>query len=107
MREKVVFPSYSSAIFPSPPLHDFRFGYVTKVEACMCGNFHVAGMSDSVRPMALLSMGFFRQEYWSGVAIPSPRDLPDPGNKPVSLTSLALAGGFLPLVPPGKPLYQA
>ena len=28
------------------------------------------------------SMGFSRQEYWSGVPLPSPRDLPDPGIKP-------------------------
>ena len=29
-----------------------------------------------------LSMEFFRQEYWSGLPFPSPRDLPDPGVKP-------------------------
>ena len=39
-----------------------------------------------------LSMGFSRQEYWSGLPCPHPRDLPDPGIKPVSLTSPALAG---------------
>ena len=41
-----------------------------------------------------LSMGFSRQEYWSGLPFPSPGDLPDPGIKPVSLMSPALAGGF-------------
>ena len=30
------------------------------------------------------SMGFSREEYWSGVPFPSPRDLPDPGIKPRS-----------------------
>ena len=35
---------------------------------------------------ALLSMEFFRQEYWSGLPFPSPRDLPDPGIKPRSPT---------------------
>ena len=35
-----------------------------------------------------------------------PRDLPDPGIEPTSLPSLALAGGSLPLVPPGKPTDQ-
>jgi len=39
-------------------------------------------------------MGFSRQEYWSGLPCPSPGDLPDPWNDPVSLTSPALAGGF-------------
>ena len=48
-----------------------------------------------------LSMGFSRQEYWSGLPFPSPGDLPDPGIKPVSL---ALAGRLFTTVPPGKPL---
>ena len=43
---------------------------------------------------APLSMGFSRQEYWSGLSCPSPRDLHDPEIKPTSLTSHALAGGF-------------
>ena len=33
---------------------------------------------------ATLFMGFFRQEYWSGLLCPPPRDLPDPGIKPES-----------------------
>ena len=33
---------------------------------------------------APLSMGFSRQEYWSGWPFPSPGDLPDPGNEPES-----------------------
>ncbi|ELR48430.1 hypothetical protein M91_18432, partial [Bos mutus] len=41
-----------------------------------------------------LSMGFSRQEYCSGLPFPSPGDLPDPGIEPVSLRSLARAGGF-------------
>ena len=43
---------------------------------------------------APLSMGFSRQEYWSGLPHPPPGDLSDPGIKPKSLTSPALAGGF-------------
>ena len=43
---------------------------------------------------APLSMGFLRQEYWSGLPFPSPGDLPDSGIEPVSVTSLALAGRF-------------
>ena len=41
-----------------------------------------------------LSMGFSRQEYWNGLSCPPPGDLPDPGIKPTSLISPALASGF-------------
>ena len=43
---------------------------------------------------APLSMGFSRQEYWSGLPCPPPGYLPDPGIKPASLMSPALAGEF-------------
>ena len=49
---------------------------------------------------APLSMGFPRQEYWSGLPLPSPGDLPNPGIEPMSP---ALAGGFFTTEPPGKP----
>ena len=49
---------------------------------------------------APLSMGFSRQEYWSGLPFPSPGDLPNPGIKP---RSPALQADSLPSVPPGKP----
>ena len=44
-------------------------------------------------PQAPLSMGFSRQEYWSGLPFPPPGDLPDPGIEPVSLSSPTLTGG--------------
>ena len=43
---------------------------------------------------APLSMGFSRQEYWSGLPFPPPGNLPDPGIEPASLMSPALAGRF-------------
>ena len=49
---------------------------------------------------ALLSMGFSRQEYWSGLPFPSPGDHPDLGIKP---KSSALQADSLPSEPPGKP----
>ena len=55
----------------------------------------------TVACQAPLSMGFPRQEYWSGLPLSSPGDLPDPGIKP---GSLALAGGFFTTDPPGKPM---
>ena len=39
-----------------------------------------------------LSMGFSRQEYWSGLLGPPPEDLPNPGIEPTSVVSLALEG---------------
>ena len=48
----------------------------------------------TVACQAPLSMGFSRQEYWSGVLCPPPGDLPDPGIEPGSLMCPALAGGF-------------
>ena len=54
----------------------------------------------TVACQAPLSIGFFRQEYWSGLPFPSPGDLPDPG---IKLKSPALAGGFFTTEPLGKP----
>ena len=47
-----------------------------------------------------LSMGFFRQKYWSGLPLPPPRNLPDLGIKPTSPT---LQLGSLPLSHQGIP----
>ena len=52
-----------------------------------------------------LSMGFARQEYWSGLLFPSPGDLPGPGIEPVYPASPALAGGFFTTAPLVKPFY--
>ena len=48
----------------------------------------------TVAHQASLSMGFPRQEFWSGLPFPYPGDLPDLGIKPSSLMSLALPSGF-------------
>jgi len=52
------------------------------------------GTLRTVARQALLSMGFSRQEYWCGLPFPTPWDLSNPGIKPASLLSPALAGGF-------------
>ena len=54
-----------------------------------------------VARQAPLSMGFSRQEHWSGLPFPPPGDLADPGTKPASP---ALAGGFFTAEPLGKPM---
>ena len=64
-------------------------------------------MSDSsVTPWTVarqtpLSMGFPRQEYWSGLPFAYPGDLPEPGIEPMSP---ALEGGFFTTEPPGRPI---
>ena len=54
----------------------------------------------TVTYQAPLSMGFSRQEYWSGLPFPSPGDLPDAGIEP---RSPALQADALISEPPGKP----
>ena len=50
-----------------------------------------------------LSMGFSRQEYWSGLPFPPPGDLPDPGIESTCPVSPTLVGGFFSTEPPEKP----
>ena len=73
---------------------------------CVCAQLlNSVRLSATLRMVARqapLSMGFSRQEYWSGLPFPPPGDLPDPGIEPASPVSLALAGGFLTTEPPGK-----
>ena len=52
---------------------------------------------------APLSMGFSKQEYWSGLPFPAPGDLLDPEIKSKPLLSPVLAGAFFTTEPPGKP----
>ena len=59
---------------------------------------------DCSPPSSSVYIGFSRQEYWSGLPFPTPRNLPDPGIKPASLASPALTGGFFTTEPPGKPV---
>ena len=64
-------------------------------------------VSDSATPwtaarQAPLSMGFSRQESWSGLPCPPPGGLPDPGVEPAPLASPAPAGGLLTPDPAGK-----
>ena len=54
----------------------------------------------TVARQAPLSMGFSRQEYWSGLPFPSPEDLPNPE---IESRSPALQADALSSEPPGKP----
>ena len=57
----------------------------------------------SVALQAPLSMGFSRQEHWSGLPFPFPEDLLDPGIEPMSPVSPPLKGKFFTTESPGKP----
>ena len=74
---------------------------------CVCVLSHFSHVRVSATPMdysqAPLSMGFSRQEHWSGLPCPPPGDLPDPGTESMSLMSPALADGFFITRLPGKP----
>ena len=71
----------------------------------MCQSLSWVRLCDAqtVAHQAPLSMGFSRQEYWSGLPFPSPEDLPNPGIKPVSHVSPALQADSLPLSHEGNP----
>ena len=73
--------------------------YLTILILCVCvlshfSCFRLFVTRWTVAHQAPLSMRFSRQEYWSGLPCPPPRDLPDPGIIPMSLTSPELAGRF-------------
>ena len=76
------------------------FYQVSEWPVCACSVSSV--MLDSLQPhglqpIRLLSIGFSRQEYRSGLPRPPPGDLPNPRIEPVSLMSRALAGRFFTL----------
>ena len=81
----------------------------TKQFNIFCESDSVSGLvaTDSATPwtvarQASLPMEFSRQDYWSGLAFPSPRDLPVPGTEP---RFPALQADSLPSEPPGKPYF--
>ena len=60
----------------------------------------------TVTCQALLSMGFSRQEYWSGLPFPPPGDLSNPGIEPMSLGLLHGQVDSLPLSHLGSPICR-
>ena len=67
------------------------------ISACMLSHFSHVQLFATLLTVACqvpLSMGFSRQEYWNGLPCLPPGDVPDPGVKPASLVSPALAGRF-------------
>ena len=63
-----------------------------KTYVCACSIVFNSAIPWTVTPPVPLSMGFSRQEFWSGLPYPPPGDLPNPGTEPPSLPYPALAG---------------
>ena len=78
------------------------YSVLTRNEAVTLATIHAQSLSRvqlfatpwTVTCQAPLSMGFSRQEYWSGLPCLPPGHLPNPGIEPKSLKSPALVGGF-------------
>ena len=73
---------------------------------CMLSHYHVQlfEIPQTVAHKASLSMGFSRQEYWSGLSCPPPGGLPNPGIKAMSPVALEQQVDSLPLSHWGNPL---
>ena len=91
-------PQASSIVIHSVSNLPFK-AFLVKVKSLSC--VRLFAIPWTVVYQASLSMGFSRQEYWSGLPFHSPGDLPDPGIKP---RSSALQSDTLPSEPPGKPV---
>ena len=83
-----------------PPSHVYDVGAQSLRRVRLFGTLWTVALQVPV------SMGFHRQEYWSGLPFPTPEDLPDPGIKPVSPASPALAGRLSTTEPPEKPVVR-
>ena len=92
--------------FPLLSLSELRFfslEYPLCRRVCPFSHVRLFATPWTVTCQAPLSMGFSRQEYWSGLPCPPPGNLPNPGIEPTSLASPVLTGRFLTTVAPGKP----
>ena len=74
-----------------------------KVKVKVLSHVHLFVTPWTITYQVPLSMGFSKQEYWSGLPFPSPGDLPNPGIEP---RSLSLQADALPSESPGKPLLD-
>ena len=83
------------------------FMYCAFVHACFAAQSCPTLQAHGLYPAMLLSMGFPRQECWSGLPIPPPGDLPDPGLKPHILRLLHWQAGSSALHHLGSPLCAA
>ena len=86
-------------LFSVKPPHESAIGIHMKVKVKSLSCFRLFATPWTVAYQAPPSVGFSRQEYWSGLPFPSPGDLPNTGIEP---GSPALRADALPSEPPGK-----
>ena len=84
----------------------FFFFFFHNILACMLSPVPLFVTLWTVSCQAPLSVGFPRQEYWSGLPFPPPGNLPDPEIQPKSPASPALARGFITTEPSGKAYFS-
>ena len=79
--------------------------YHTRAYVCAHSLSHVPIFASAwtIARQAPLSMGFPRQEYWSGLPFPLSGELPNPRTEPASPAAPELAGRYFTAEPPGKP----
>ena len=75
------------------------YDYTVEVQVKSLSHVQLFVILWTITYQAPLTMGFSRQEYWSGYLVPSPGDLPNPGIKP---RSPSLQVDFIPAEPTGK-----
>ena len=83
-------------------LYVWRLCFHIPLSACVLSSVCLFVTLWTIAHQAPLSMGFSRQEYWSGLLFIPPGDLLKPGLESVSSV---LGGGFFTTEPPGKPSY--
>ena len=87
------------SIQPCPLIYRWRHIWY----ACVLSRLRFFVTPWTVAHQVPLSMGFPRQEYWSGLPFPPPGDLPGIGIELMSFVSPALADEFFTIASPGKP----
>ena len=95
--EKTYLPLSNFIIFIANPILIVGYHYINYVYCAVLSCLICVQLFATLWTIACqfsLSMGFFRQEYWSALAFPPPGDLPNSKIDPASLLSPALVGGF-------------
>ena len=99
-------PKSSSTNISSSLCQEQSWMYLLETHVCALSHVGLFATLWTVAHQAPLSMGFSKQEHWSGLPFPSPGDLPDTAIKALSPVSPALQVDSLPLEPSGKTLIR-